>query len=98
MNALFRCRVPKKTLSDAERIALSMGMDLGAVVRSCLAELVRRGELPWQPGQVTHVRMAVPSDLPKDAKTVEVAVPVALIRQALENEKAPGDAAEGQDD
>lgn len=74
-----------------------MGLDLGSVVRSCMAELVRREELPWVPGQVTHVRLPVVAQVPDDCETVEVAVPVALLKKALKNQKAPDvEDAEGQ--
>lgn len=86
-------------LADAERVALSMGLDLGSVVRSAMTELVRRQALPWTPGQATHVRLHVPSVLQDPAAdTVEVSVPVAILRQALQSKKAPDvEDAEGQE-
>jgi len=62
------------------------------------AELVRRGCLPWTPGQVHQIRLDVPASIEDGAQTVEVAIPARLVWDALQKRKAPGDDAEGFED
>lgn len=75
-----------------------MGITPQDVVRMAFAEVVRRGALPWTPGQVHQIRLEVPAKLEDGAETVEVAIPAQLVRDALKKRKAPGEDAEGQKD
>lgn len=55
------------------------------------AEVVRRGALPWTPGQVHQIRLEVPAKLEDGAETVEVAIPAQLVRDALKKRKGADD-------
>jgi addiction module RelB/DinJ family antitoxin len=48
MNALFRARVDKRLLRQADSICQEMGLDTQEAVRLFLAALVRRRELPFK--------------------------------------------------
>lgn len=48
MNALFRARVDKRLLREAQSVCREMGLDTQEAVRLFLAALVRRRELPFK--------------------------------------------------
>jgi addiction module RelB/DinJ family antitoxin len=48
MNALFRARVDKKLLQQAQSVCQELGLDTQEAVRLFLAALVRRRELPFK--------------------------------------------------
>ena len=48
MNALFRARVDKRLLRQAEAICKEMGLDTQQAFRLFLTTLVRRRELPFK--------------------------------------------------
>jgi addiction module RelB/DinJ family antitoxin len=48
MKVLFRARVDKKLLQQAQRICKEMGLDTQEAVRLLLAAIVRRRELPFK--------------------------------------------------
>ena len=48
MNVLFRARVDKRLLREAQGICEEMGLDTQEAVRLFLAALVRRRELPFK--------------------------------------------------
>lgn len=48
MNALFRVRVDKKLLEQAQTVCAEMGLDTQEAVRLSLSALVRRRELPFK--------------------------------------------------
>ena len=48
MNALFRARVDKRLLREAQRVCAEMGLDTQEAVRLFLTALVRRRELPFK--------------------------------------------------
>jgi len=48
MTTLFRARVEKRLLRDAQAICREMGLDTQEAVRLFLATLVRRRELPFK--------------------------------------------------
>ena len=48
MNALFRARVDKRLLEQAQTVCAEMGLDTQEAVRLFLAALVRRRELPFK--------------------------------------------------
>ena len=48
MTVLFRARVDKRLLRQAERICQEMGLDMHEAVRLFLATVVRRRELPFK--------------------------------------------------
>lgn len=98
MHSLFRARIEKKLLRETGRICETMGITPQDVVRMAFAEVVRRGCLPWTPGQVHQIRLDVPAEIEDGAQTVEVAIPADLVRDALQKRKAPGDDAEGFED
>jgi addiction module RelB/DinJ family antitoxin len=98
MHTLFRARIDRTLVSETERICHSMGITPQDVVRMAFAEVVRRGALPWTPGQVHQIRLEVPAKLEDGAETVEVAIPAQLVRDALRKQKAPDDDVEGQKD
>jgi antitoxin component of RelBE/YafQ-DinJ toxin-antitoxin module len=98
MHTLFRARIDRKLLRQTDEICVSMGITPQDVVRMAFAELVRRGCLPWTPGQVHQIRLDVPASIEDGAQTVEVAIPARLVWDALQKRKAPGDDAEGFED
>lgn len=98
MHSLFRARIEKKLLRETAKICDSMGITPQDVVRMAFAEVVRRGCLPWTPGQVHQIRLDVPASIEDGAQTVEVAIPADLVRDALRKQKAPGEDAEGFED
>lgn len=53
MTTLFRARVDKKLLRQAQTVCERMGMDTQEAVRLFLAALVRRRELPFRPSANT---------------------------------------------
>lgn len=98
MHSLFRARIEKKVLRETGRICETMGITPQDVVRSAFAEVVRRGCLPWTPGQVHQIRLDVPAEIEEGQKFVEVAIPSHLVLDALQKRKAPGEDAEGFED
>lgn len=48
MNVLFRARVDKQLLRQAQRVCEEMGLDTQEAVRLFLAAVVRRRELPFK--------------------------------------------------
>jgi len=49
MNELFRCRVPKALLSDADKVSKEMGSSTPELVRIFLSALVKWRALPFNP-------------------------------------------------
>lgn len=98
MHTLFRARIERKLVRQTDEICVSMGITPQDVVRMAFAEVVRRGCLPWTPGQVHQIRLNVPAAIDDDAQTVEVSIPARLVRDALRKQKAAGDDADGFED
>ena len=48
MNTLFRVRINKRLLREAQTVCQQMGLDTQEAVRLFLAALVRRRELPFK--------------------------------------------------
>jgi addiction module RelB/DinJ family antitoxin len=47
MTETFRCRVDRKLLAEATRVAQQMGTTPGEIVRMLFTQLVQRRELPF---------------------------------------------------